>query len=84
MASQWSREYARLSDDITGPSCLLASMSRSRLIEVMRPCVVSAASDCHGVTTTVDVSVDPMCVGDSMLPRFGTFLDQVGLSSLVV
>ena len=79
MARQWSREYVQPSEDITGTSCLLAGMSRSRLIEVMRPYGVSVASNCYGVTTAVDISIDSMCVGDSMLPRFGTFHDQVGL-----
>ena len=78
VARQWSRECARTCDDI-GASCLLAGMSRSRLLGVMQPCGVSTTSGCCGTSTTVGSSIDPIYTTDTMLPIFGTFHDQVGV-----
>jgi len=79
VARQWTRECRRTSDDIAGPSCLLAGMSRSRLLGVMGPCGVSTPSSC-GATTPGVSSIEPMYTAETMLPIFGTFHDQVGRS----
>ncbi|KAK2183071.1 hypothetical protein NP493_324g01007 [Ridgeia piscesae] len=75
VARQWTRECRRTSDDIAGPSCLLAGMSRSRLLGVMGPCGVSTPSSC-GATTPGVSSIEPMYTAETMLPIFGTFHDQ--------